>query len=325
MSDPRPHPRAARAQRGFSLPEVLIALTVVTLISFMVIGALGPWLGLKQRVDNDRRLQDVRQALYSLYDTRAFEAELDASAALLGLRTSTVTAPGNCQPQDAQAFRQLTALMSGAGGQDAKDGYGNPWCFFVSAQIQRFVDGAPLFFHNVAVVSAGSDSLLSPETRMRADGVMEYGGDDNGVAVSGFDIQHPKLKETLRRLTRAANLYETYFSLRFISYADRDITRDYFSAPFDPSNPVPSTAGAWGGASTVLRAIGLSAGDSFSAWADNNEFLVGNHSEQMNGQQVRSPATTGTGILPYTALLAARLPSPAAAPAYASRVAVGNY
>jgi hypothetical protein len=56
-----------------------------------------------------------------------------------------------------------------------------------------------------------------------------------------------------------------------------------------------------------------------------NAIQVGNYNEQQNGQRVRSPGSTGTGILPYTALLRARIPDASGAERYVTRVVVGNY
>lgn len=311
-------------QRGLTLVEVLIALTVITLISVFVIGAVGPWLGLKQNIDNDRKLQDVRQALTNVYDSRAMAAEKEPPREFFGFKQSTIDGLGFCNLQ-ASAFATLSTLISDSGQQAAKDGFGNPLCVFISPQLQAARDGATVYYRNIAIVSGGQSGKLEATTRMDDAGVMTFGGTNVGFVISGYDIQYPKLKETLRRLSRIANTYESYFSTRFLSYADRDITRDYFSSDYDTAGSVPSTGGNWKGAQAHLAPIGVSAGDAYSPWESDNEILVGNSTESMNGQTVRSPASTGTGTLPYTAILAARIPAPDGVTAYVTRVAVGNY
>lgn len=320
-------------QRGFGLIEALVALAVVTVISMVIIGAVQPWFTLKQSVDNDRRLEDLRQALTSQYDANAFKAEREG-ATLFGFRTSTIDANGNCMLQMAP-FLDLRRLLAEGGAKAASDGYGNPLCVFVSEQRIAQREGVQLVYRNIAVVSPGPDGVLDATTRM-ANGEMAFGGDDLGFMVSGLDFHHQKLKETIRRLTRVANIYEGYFSTRFLSYADRDITRDYFvtaaGGGFDGAGSVPSTGGQWGWAYNVLGAIGVSQDDSSSGWepfdetapigSATNAIYVGNYNEQVpNGTRVRSPASTGVGMLPYTALLRVELPSGQ----YLTRVAVGNY
>ena len=317
----------ARArQRGFTLPEVMVALTVITIISIVVIGALGPWLSLKQSIDNDRRLSDLRQGVYHRYQDNAMAVESQAAGTFFGMTNSTVDGFGNCVTATA-GFQGMNNYITDSGLQAARDGYGNPLCVFVSNQLSSVQEGTTLYFRNIAIVSPGRDGKMEPDTRMNvANGTITFHGDDIGFVVSGYEIQHGKLRETLLRMSRIANTYEAYFSTRFLSYPDRDITRNHFSRTWDSSGSVASTGGAWQPALTLLGAIGVSPSDAYSAWETNNQIMVGNHTEAANGVQVRSPATTGVGRLPYSALVTAQIPSPAGAgPAYVTRVAVGNY
>ncbi|KWU17836.1 hypothetical protein [Burkholderia cenocepacia] len=316
--------KGARHQRGFfSLPEVLIALAVVTLISFVVIGSVGPWLGLKQNIDNDRKMLDFRNALTSLYDTQAMAAEQQASGTFFGFTTSTIDGQGNCNVQSSP-FVQLRTLINDSGTEAAHDGFGNPWCVFISPQMSSVHDGATVYYRNIGIVSAGRDGKLDGTSRMAANGTLTLGGDDVGFVVSGYDIQAAKLKETMDRMNRIATTYEGYFTTRFLSYADRDITRDYFSTAYDSGGSILSTGGVWANTSS-LNAIGVSPSDAVTPWESNNAIQMGNNTEQVNGITVRSPATSGTGVLPYTALLRAQLPAPAGVTNYVTRVAVGNY
>lgn len=312
------------SSKGFTLIESLVALAVITIISLVVIGALAPWIGLKQSVDTDRKLQDVKQGMRSYYESIAMAAEAQPAGQLGPFTRSTVDGTSACVSQ-VSAFEQVSGKFSDSPQQLARDGYANPWCFFISDPLSASRDGVTLWYRNIAIVSTGRDGILNPGTGMDPAGNLLTGGDDAGIVVSGYDIQQEKLKETLRRLSRVATMYETYFTTRFLAYPDRDITRDYFSSAYDTSGMVASTGGAWGPVSAVLASTGVGSLDAMSAWEQFNNIEVGNFNEQVGPVQVHSPATTGTGSLPYTALLRARIPAPGGQTLYATQVVVGNY
>lgn len=323
----RAYRRLLRGQKGFSLTEVMVALSIITVISMVVIGALGPWLSLKQSIDNDRRLNDIRQGMHQKYTDNAMQVESQPAGTFFGFRNSTIDGLGNCN-QQGSAFQGINNYITDSGTIAARDGFGSPFCVFVSNQLASLSEGVTLYYRNIAIVSPGKDGRIETTTRMDLNtGAMNFTGDDVGFVISGYEIQQEKLKETLRRMSRIANAYETYFSTRFLAYPDRDITRNYFSRKYDPSGFVASTeSGGWRPAADLLSGIGVAPSDAHSAWESNSAILVGNHNESKNGLQVRSPATTGTGVLPYSALITTRLPTPAGmAEVFVTRVAVGNY
>ena len=128
----------------------------------------------------------------------------------------------------------------------------------------------------------------------------------------------------MKRMNRLATMYETYFTSRFMAYGDRDITRYYFSRAYDPGGAIESTGGSWR-AAAVLFAGAVSPTDAVTPYERDNAIEVGNHTESVGPLSVRSPASTGTGALPYTAILRARLPAPAGVDAFATHVVIGNY
>jgi len=323
--------RIPRRQAGFTLIEALVTLAIITAISMVVLGALAPWVSFKQSIDTDRKLQDIKQGMLSYYDTTAMAIEAQAGG-VFGPFVRSTPANGNCAEQSA-AFSQVSGKFSESPQQLAKDGYGSPWCIFVSNALSETRDGVTLWYRNIAFVSAGRDSLLDAATSMDAQGNLRTGGDDTGMVVSGYDIEHAKLAETFKRMSRVAAMYETYFTTRFLAYPDRDITRYYFSTGgtgYDSSAgaAVGSTGGAWravGGSGGWLSGIGVSATDGVTPWEQFSNIEVGNYTESVNGITARTPQSSGTGALPYTALLRARLPAPAGQTVYATQVVVGNY
>jgi prepilin-type N-terminal cleavage/methylation domain-containing protein len=316
-----------RAQAGFTLIETLVALAVITAISMVVLGALAPWVGFKQSVDTERKLQDLKQGFIAYYDSNAMAIEAQGNGNFGPFVRSTPDANGSCADQ-ADAFAQISGSFSESPQQLAKDGYANPWCVLISDALSQSRDGVKLWYRNIAFVSTGRDGKLDAGTRIDALGNLVTGGDDSAMVLPGYDLEYAKLKETQRRMSRVASMYETYFTTRFLAYPDRDITRYYFAnggAGYDTSGAVASTGGNWSAVATALAGIGVAAVDAVTPWEQFNNIEVGNFSESVNGVTVRSPQTSGTGALPYTALLRARLPAPAGQTVYATQVVVGNY
>lgn len=315
-----------RNQAGFTLIEMLVTLAILTVISMVIMAALAPWVGFKNSIDTDRKLQDLKQGLVAYYDTTAMAIEAQAGG-LFGPFVSSAVVNGNCAEQSA-AFAQVSGKFSESPQVLAKDGYGSPWCIYISAPLSETRDGVRLYYRNIAFVSPGRNSTIDAGTGMDGNGNLTTGGDDTGMVVSGYDVEHAKLAETFRRMARVATMYETYFTTRFLAYPDRDITRYYFSrgaAGYDASGAVLSTNGAWAPAANVLSSIGVSATDAVTPWEQFSNIEVGNYTESVNGITARTPQSSGTGALPYTALLRARLPAPAGQTVYATQVVVGNY
>ncbi len=311
-------------QRGFTLVETLVALALITIISLIVMGALSPWMGFKQKMDTERRLQDVRQGLAALYTAQGMAIERQSSATFGAFVNSTLDGMRQCDVQTA-AFESTSDYFSESAQQLQRDGYANPWCIFISSPMRVVRDGVDLWYRNIAVISTGADGALDVGTKLNADGTLVVAGDDAGAMISGREIQAEKLKETLKRLNRVSQMYETYFTTRYLANSSRDITVDYFSKAYDTTGAVASTGGVWVKAADALKDIGVGASDGLSAWEVDNAIEVANFNESSSGVQVRSPATSGTGVLPYTALLRAKLPSPSGQTAYATQVVVGNY
>lgn len=318
-----------RHQAGFTLIEALVTLAIITAISMVVLGALAPWVSFKQSIDTDRKLQDIKQGMLSYYDTTAMAIEAQPGGNFGPFVRSAPDASRNCAEQS-NAFSQVSGKFSESPQQLAKDGFGNPWCVFISNALSENRDGVTLWYRNVAFVSPGRDSRLDATTSMDAQGNLVTGGDDTAMVVSGYDIERAKLAETFKRMSRVATMYETYFTTRFLAYPDRDITRYYFStgggaAGYDTSGVVGSTGGNWVAVAAALSGIGVSATDGVTPWEQFSNIEVGNYTESVNGITARTPQSRGTGALPYTALLRARLPAPAGQTVYATQVVVGNY
>lgn len=315
----------AAYERGFTLIEVLVTLALITIISLVVMGALQPWIGFKQKLDNERKLQDIRQGLLAYYRDNAMAIEAQPPQRIGPFVNSTVSG-GRCTEQ-LSAFVNTINYFSESPDNLQRDGYANPWCIFVSPSLSVNVDGVPVWHRTIAFISPGPNGTLEAGTKMNVNGTitLDPDGDDQGILISGLDVQVSKLRETQKRMDRIASAYETYFTARYLANPARDIGVYYFSNAYDPTGEVASTGGSWRPVKTYL---GFANSDGVSAWeGPQNSIEVANHNETetTSGIGVRSPATSGTGVLPYTALLRARIPAPAGQNLYVSRVVVGTY
>jgi prepilin-type N-terminal cleavage/methylation domain-containing protein len=323
-----------RNQGGFTLLELLISLAILTAISLSLLGFLAPWMAFKQKLDTDRKLMEIKALFTTVYERNAWMAETTDTATFKFsggvLTTSPLTSARSCVSQVA-SLQSLGSYFSDGLPRGEMDGYANSFCFLISPQLSLLKNGVNVYYHNIAIVSAGRDSALDANTMMDASsGSLTLAGDDTGVLINGYTIQEKKFRETEARLSRIASLYESYFTARFLANPSRDVMIDYFAkanpaGAWDSAGTVEGTTGALTPVSTPLGQLGLGPEESYSSYESNNAIAVGNYDEcvtQPTGTTcVRS--SKGGGAPPYTALLIAPLPGPTTN--YLVKVATGNY
>ena len=306
---------------GFTLVEIVVALSILTLISAFLLNALGPWLNFKQKIDNDRKLMEVKTIFTTIYERNAWSVETNAGAVFTfsgGVLNNSPMNGSICVSQMA-VLTGLSQYFSDGLPAGEQDGYGSPFCFLISPQLSQNMNGSTLYYHNIAVVSMGRDGKKNAGTVLDATGALTLAGDDSGVLVNGFSVQSRKYVETAARLDRVAKAYEQYFTTRFLANPGRDVYIDYFA----DSNPTGNWDGTVAGASVTgtqgafqdifghLGALGISPEDARSAWESNNTMYVGNYDETVPGTTVKVRSSAGGVAPPYTAVLYAELPGPA--------------
>jgi len=340
---------AGARQRGFTLIEIAIAMTVMAILTIVLTTMFGPFLNFKARIDSEAQIRALAQTLEQNYEQQALVVDstnlpvftfVNNSGAPVSLQTSTtrMTSVGpECQSQ-AAVLAQLPVRPQNGAERAELDGFGKPFCIFVSNAQTRVQDGVTIPFHTITILSTGANGVLDPQTSYDPNtGVLTQDpeGDDRlAIVVDGFAIQQRLISETLRRMGRVIAAYETYFSTSYVNSQQRDTQTNYFYAddPGDPndfgdlSGRIGRTSGSWGPSSDValvLAPLGLT---SELRTPYGTAIEVGNTFEcDGAGVCVKSPLTLGQPRPPYTAMFRASIPSGGPAPAYLYRTALGSY
>jgi len=338
--------RSPRASHGFTLIEILIALALVTGLTLMMFQAITPWLKLRQKIETEHRLEQLREALEIAYRVNAMGIESQAGAELqittggaaqLFAPSALVgAAPKHSCAPNAGAAAAIATFVPEDPTRSLTDGNAQPLCVFVSPQLGQPRDGITLYYHVVALVAVGNDGHLSPNTVFDPDTgtlTVDPASDDMGVVVNGFGIQFELYEDARQRIDRVAQLYTSYFTARYLANPARDYSVDYFlggAAPYDSdttANRPLATGNLWQPVRTHLAPLGLGLQEQTTAYESANDVEVANQlldpAQIVGTVQVQEPASKGMALPPYTALLRAALPGPSGT--YLVRVVPGNY
>lgn len=320
-------------QKGFTLLEILIAMILLTVISVVISGSLAPWLNFKQKLDTERKLVDIRTSVELAYSANAMRVEGSAQPELAlstGSVKASVPAAGQCAADEA-SWQSLASFLPEGVQTAMNDGFGNPWCVFITPQLTGTVNGTTVYYHNVAVVSLGRQGQLAEGTHVDSvTGALTLDGDNMGTLINGYAIQKAKLEQTQARMDKLASLYETYFTTQYLANPSRDITVDYFAfnnptgnwdANSDPLKTVQGTQGVGAPALGALAILGVGPIEATSAYESQNQIQLENYAACFGGACVRSAANGGPP--PYTALLYTPLPGPAGT--HLVKSVTGNY
>ena len=328
---------------GFTLFEIILGIVVVTILTAIVSTAQGPALTFFGKTESDTRLKDLRLAIENAYRENVNVVENVADSATAGKVFKTPSgvltelrpgANGLCAER-LDAFQALGPNLSTSGTLIIRDGFAHPFCIYITPRQSEIYEGADITYRTIAIVSGGVDGVVEPTTVLSDDGVLTLGGDDRGITVGGRKIARDLIDRANATLDRVASAYATFFTTRYLASVSRDVGVYYFSGEpggvtaggYDPTNPMPSTAGApadpaGGGSSQDMVTInahtvlGLTPRDVLDPYGRN--VRIDNASPL-----VRSPAAADPAfqVAPYTARLAIITPGNRVL----SRTVVGSY
>lgn len=302
-----------RKSAGFTLLELSIAVTLLGILAFGVIGSFTPLFQAKTELATAERLKKIALAVGSAYRVNA--RTVDASVVReFRLSPTLVVANGttaaNATTQTALASIATYGQVSP--GELERDEYVGFHTFLISNRLSYPMPGGySVFYRKIAIVSPGYNGVVEPTTVMDpATGNVTIGGDDLVIVVDGFQIQKDLSDRTIASVNKIVAAYQNYFTNRYLANPTRDVSVDYFANTGTPASRW-DTGGLAGNSGGVLadasalnfgQALGLSAVDMLDAYG--TPIQIDNSSSNS-----RNPnnATAAMQIPPYSALVRAQL------------------
>jgi len=319
----------SRIQRGFTLPEIMVAIALMAVLVLPLTQMLSPALDLRAKVETDARLELLKIAAIGAYKSELVSIDAQSTAVVTlndgTLSPVTPNAAGACASTSTtlsplQRYLQLSST-------DAyRDGWGQGLCILITTRQTATQAGVSYQYHNFALVSPGRDGAIDAATNLTGTS-FTLGGDDKGAFIDGRSLVATQVDLTLAQVKRAADAVQAYFLARYLSNADRDTAMNYFattnrsgatSGEFDVNGSLPSTGGVAVAmtSSGIVEALGLSTLDLTDPWGgilqiDNSSDSVRN--PENSTASMRSP--------PFTTRVSTTLPGGASI----VRTAVGTY
>ncbi len=303
--------------RGFTLIEVLLALTLVGVLSLLAYSAFGPAFTFYQRMETEARLKDLRTAFERAYQSEEIRIATGAAASLAfaaGTLSPVVPNTNRLCPSTTTTLDPIARYLSTSAARAVVDGHGRGMCILISSPLTTTVGGSTVNYYAVAIVSAGQDGTVHASTALSAAGVLTLQGDDKGYLIDGRALARDRMAVTEARMQRIVDAYSSYFTARYLANVSRDISVDYFantdaagsaSSRWDTGGSVASSRGASVSMTSISAhtALGLSTSDVTDAWEQ--VMQIDNSSSA-----VRNPSNSSSALQapPYTARISTTVP-----------------
>lgn len=317
-----------KKQRGFSLVEIIVAMVLMGALYAIASDSFGPALAFRAEIETNERQKDLRQAISSAYKLNAVNVDAVTTATLTFGGTFGTLSPAlpdattkRCT-STATTFLPIARLSSMAPSDAYRDGYGSPFCVYITTRQSMNISGSTIYFHSTAIVSGGRNGVIDTGTTLNdTTGDLTLAGDDVGILLDGRNFAQERYDLTLASIKRAADAYQAYSSVRYQTDPARSISVDYFSCGDDSTCPPASVNPLWdsgngmpstcAGAIPMYRTTGISPHAVLGLSQSDVTDGYGNIITMDNcGASVRSPgnATASLRSPPYTAVISTTLP-----------------
>ncbi|HET9113000.1 MAG TPA: type II secretion system protein [Burkholderiales bacterium] len=313
------------ADLGFSLIEILVAISLMAIMTVAVAPQLKYLINFQAAADTQNRLSELQSGFSTAYLANMTQIETDPNAEInfgaAGIMSPATAAPGARCSVVAADFIPWSQYTGHAAGSLVEDGYGAPLCVLINPQSAVLLNGINLYYHTVAFVSTGPNNVLDNGTALDALGNLTLAGDDAGVLFDGRAFSVAKYTLTADKMKVVAQALEEYYVARYQSDPSRSSSIDYWSNGTNSPYPVRWDSSNPGNlinytitASPIYTGTGQPTTDLSVALSLSKDDVTDGYGNLINfenaSQNVRSPdnGSTNLAIPPYTALLSTTLP-----------------
>ena len=298
-------------QAGFTLIEMMIATAILAILMAITSTAFYQYSINKQATANDKAMQALSDALSAAYRDNLVTAE-GQPGTVLALSGGSINGGSTAT---AALLTPLAKYSTRSTADLALDGYRRPFWIWVSRQLSQTVGGATLYYHVIAIVSAGRAEFINPQTTFDVNtGRLTLAGGNVGMLIDGYGIARKAFDDTSAKISRVADAYHSYSQTRYLSDPNRDLAVDYFanvngagaaSTRWDGGGTIGTSGGQSIALSTLpgVNSLGIASSDMTDAYGQ--AITVDNSSAN-----VKSPdnATPTFALPPYSAVISTTLP-----------------
>ena len=324
-------------QKGFSLIEIIIALSLLLILISATQPIIGRLIDFRSNILTDTNINVLGDAVEEWYSENAWDFAQITNSSIPLPNGGSIT---NNSGTKTDGWQRLAQRYAGST-NFTEDGYNHGYRVFVSAPLTQEYRGVLVPYHVIALVSSSgigenmNDEMVSVVNSSfnQGTGAITVNDNESVYIINGFSIQKEIIDTSIERLNRVARSYENFYRLQFLSQ-EREPAINYFARNggnprWDVSSPVVAQCGGSGetilsnnqlghdiNTYGLLNAIGISSEAGESVWGQNFRLLNCGSSSSIRVRganrtfSARTPSSpAGDNTPPYSAILGFHLPN----------------